>query len=79
MQGRWNDLRVYHSPGDLSTRTLTITGNEVSAIAPGHGNVFQNTGITRFDPDGEVTSQAGPHDFYTNFDGAIAAACGILE
>ena len=71
--------RAYAIPGDPATRTVTITGNEVSAILPGHGVVFQNTGITRTDPDGEVVKQSGPHDFYTDFEGAIAAACAILE
>jgi hypothetical protein len=77
--GSWNEHFVYTTPGDIATRTQTITGNEVSAIAPGQGNIFQNTGITRIDPDGDVVRQGGPHDFYTNFEGAIAAACEALE
>jgi hypothetical protein len=79
VQGRWNEHFVYATPGDVASRTQTITGNEVSAIAPGHGIVFQNIGITRLDPDGEVIRQGGPHDFYTNFEGAIAAACEFLD
>lgn len=79
VKGRWNERLDYGTPGDVSTRTSTITGNEVSANLPGHGVVFQNTGITRTDPDGEVVKQGGPHNFYTNFEGAIAAACEILE
>jgi hypothetical protein len=79
VHGRWNERGVYGTPGDRSTRITTITGNEVSAVQPGRGVVFQNTGITRLDPDGEVLSQGGLHDFYTDFQAAIAAACQVLE
>ena len=79
VHGHWNEHFVYATPGDVGTRTQAITGNEVSAIAPGHGNVFQNSGITRVDPNGEIVAQAGPHDFYTDFETAIAAACAILD
>ena len=79
VHGRWNEDRLWGTPGDVSTRTITVTGNEVWATAPGRGVVFQNAGITRLDPNFDVVGQAGPHDFYTDFEGALAAACEVLE
>src|SRR5438477_1956725 len=53
-------------PGDLSTETETVTGENI--FKPAHGApVFLNAGRTVFAPDGTVEFRAGPQDFLDYF------------
>jgi hypothetical protein len=77
----WNRHYDYPVPGDRSTRVLTEPGAWWLATAPGHGIVFQDTGLIRLLPGAEydeVDVIRGPHDSLTDWEGALAAVCAVL-
>ncbi len=81
VRGSWNLHYVYPTPGDRSTRVLTITGADWQVTAKGYGLVFHDTGLVRFIPgsDDVIDFTHGPTDSdHGNLDLVLAEVCGIL-
>jgi hypothetical protein len=81
LRAAWNRHYDYLVPGDRSTRVLTEPGAWWLATAPGHGIVFQDTGLIRWLPGAEYEELdvlRGPHDSLTDEEGALAAVCAVL-
>jgi hypothetical protein len=66
---------VYVVPGDLSSRTDTYTGIDVTVTGAGVGLVIHDVGIKSFDIDDNVLLARGPHPILEDFDGAFATLC----
>jgi|1186.fasta_scaffold13044_2 hypothetical protein len=78
-RGRWSLTVDYAVPGDVTSRTNTYTGGQLTVSAPGEGVIFQNTGRVRLNWDeSEVLSVSGHQDMMEDFEGSIAAACAAF-
>jgi len=72
---RFTEHYVYLTPGDLSTRTVRITGIDLHGTAPGVGLIFHDVGIKSFDIDDNVLFAHGPHPLLEDFEGTFAKVC----
>src|SRR4051794_19871882 len=77
-RGRWTQAVDFAVPGDVTTRTITDTGNTFTVSAPGEGVIFQNVGRTKVNWDEtELLAASGQHDIW-DFEASIAAACAAF-
>lgn len=82
VRGDWNRHYTYPNPGDRSTRVLTEVGSAWKVSATGRGVIAHDTGLIRYYPGLDFEDPAvthGPKDSWTDFDGAIAKVCEVLE
>ena len=52
---------TFATPGDLSTVTVTDTGQVIKVTLPGSGLILHDVGRVVFAPDGTITFEGGPH------------------
>jgi hypothetical protein len=71
----WTDDYEYLVPGDLSSRTVTRSGIDVTVTGGGVGLVIHEVGIKAFDFDDNVLLVHGPHPILDDFEGAFANLC----
>ena len=65
-------------PGDVTSRTITDTGNTLTVSAPGEGVIFQDVGRVRVNWDGSELLAVSGHQDIWDFEGSIAAACAAF-
>jgi hypothetical protein len=63
------------TPGDPSTDQATVTGLFAKVVLPGGGIILQDAGRVVFDPSGDITFEAGKHQFT---DSQLADLCAAL-
>jgi hypothetical protein len=74
--GNWIVTFTLTTPGDLSTAvTAAITGDQSRVKLPGDGVILQDAGRLTYDPNGDLTFEAGNHMLT---DGDTARVCAAL-
>jgi hypothetical protein len=74
--GNWIVTFTLTTPGDLSTAvTAAITGDQSRVKLPGGGVILQDAGRLTYDPNGDLTFEAGNHMLT---DGDTARVCAAL-
>jgi hypothetical protein len=74
--GNWIVTFTLTTPGDLSTAvTAAITGDQSRVKLPGAGVILQDAGRLTYDPNGDLTFEAGNHMLT---DGNTARVCAAL-
>lgn len=69
----------FGTPGDLSTRTQTFKGNDVTIVGKGVGLVLHMTGLVTYDIDDNVLVSHGPHPILDDPDEAFGRICTAFE
>lgn len=64
------------TPGDLSTDTLTLTGQLDKVTLPGSGLIVHDVGRLVIAPDGTITFEGGPHPLLDN---QVQQLCAALS
>jgi hypothetical protein len=80
VRARFNESFDYRIPGDLATRTYTLTGGYYQVTAAGAGLVWHDVGYARTDPGPDApTVLHGPHDSSNGvLEQVLPAVCPIL-
>jgi hypothetical protein len=74
--GNWTETFTFTTPGDLSTAvTAAITGDQSRVKLPSGGVILQDAGRLTYDPNGDLTFEAGNHMLT---DGDTARVCAAL-
>ncbi len=77
-RGRWTETVDFAVPGDITSRTITDTGNTLTVSAPGEGIIFQDIGRVKVNWDGSELLAVSGHQDIWDFEGSIAAACAAF-
>ena len=77
--GHFSERFSYAVPGDLATRVVIQSGNDVTVVMPGAGLVLHDVGVKAFDIDGNVLFAHGQHPVVEDFDAAFAKVCAALH
>ena len=80
VRARFNEAYHYGVPGDLSTRTYTLTGGYYQVTSPGAGLVWHDTGFAFTGAGSDApTLVHGPHDSDSGIlEAILPAACAAL-
>ena len=67
---------TFATPGDVSTVTVTVTGQVITVTVPGSGLIVHDVGRVVFAPDGTLTFEGGPHQL---LHGEVQELCAALS
>jgi hypothetical protein len=69
----------FGTPGDVSTRTQTFKGTDVTIVGEGVGLVLHMNGLVTYDIDDNVLVSRGPHPILDDPDEAFGRICTAFE
>jgi hypothetical protein len=69
----------FGTPGDISTRTESFKGNDVTIVGPGVGLVLHDVGLKTYDIDDNLILAHGPHPVAEDFEAAFQNVCAAFE
>jgi hypothetical protein len=79
--GRSNKVFVYAIPGDVGSRTETVSGLEARVTSPGLGVLLIDVGVKSWDSEGNLLKAGGLHAFLDDdaFEAAAARICAAFD
>jgi hypothetical protein len=75
-EAHYTETQTFATPGDFSTVTTTITGQDFKVTLPGGGLILHHVGRVVFAPDGTITFEGGPHQ---TLDNQVQKLCAALS
>jgi hypothetical protein len=77
--GHFTNVFEFGTPGDVSTRTETFKGNDVTIVGPKVGLVLHDVGLKTYDIDDNLILAHGPHPVAEDFEAAFQKVCEAFE
>jgi hypothetical protein len=77
--GHFTVVLEFGMPGDVSTRTETFKGTDVTIVGPKVGLVLHDNGLKTYDIDDNLIVARGPHPVALDFEAAFQNVCAAFE